>query len=115
MVVAGFLVLGLILWALVARSPAAPPILGYGALGYTMLISAMTGLAVWLAMAEPRLWPLALGAGLFLASDVILSHQLFRKKNWFLASDVVWVLYVCGQALIVWSNLSGLGILAKNP
>lgn len=114
MVVAGFLVLGLILWAVVARSPAAPPILGYGALGYTLLISAMTGLAVWLAVAEPRLRPLALGAVLFLASDAILSTQLFRKRTCFLMSDVVWVLYICGQALIVWSNLIASGVVAQS-
>ncbi len=110
-VIAVFLVIGLAAWALVVRSPQVPAMLNYGALGYTLLLSGMTGLAAALALAAPRLWTLPLGAVLFLASDTILANQVFRKRNWFLVNDVVWVLYVCGQALIVWSNAPALELL----
>jgi len=108
---AGFLALGLLAWALVVRSPRVSTTLNYGALGYTLLLSGMTGLAAALALAAPRLWTLPLGAILFLASDILLANQIFRKRNWFLVGDVVWVLYVCGQALIVWSNVPALALL----
>jgi uncharacterized membrane protein YhhN len=106
-----FLWIGLGAWVVFVRSPNISPLLSFAAPGYVILISAMTGLAASLAVAEPRLWTLALGAILFLASDTILANQIFRKRSWFLVSDVVWVTYICGQALIVWSNVPALGIL----
>jgi len=110
-VIVVFLLIGLAAWALVVRSPQVSAALNYGALGYTLLLSGMTGLAAALALAAPRLWTLPLGAVLFLASDTILANQVFRKRNWFLVNDVVWVLYICGQALIVWSNAPALELL----
>jgi hypothetical protein len=47
-----------------------------------------------------------------LLSDVILLNHMARRNNWFLVSDVVWVLYISGQALIVWSNLPALALAA---
>jgi hypothetical protein len=108
---AGFLIFGLGLWAVFVRSPRAAPVLNSSALGYTLLLSGMTGLAAALALAAPRLWTLPLGAILFLASDTILANQIFRQRNWFLINDVIWLLYIGGQALIVWSNLPALGLL----
>lgn len=110
-VIVVFLLIGLAAWALVVRSPQVPAMLNYDALGYTLLLSGMTGLAAALALAAPRLWTLPLGAVLFLASDTILANQVFRKRNWFLVNDVVWVLYICGQALIVWSNVPAMASL----
>ena len=106
-----FLWLGLGAWVVFVRSPHLPPLLSYAAPGYVILLSAMTGLAASLALAAPRLWTLALGAVLFLASDTLLANHIFRKRNWFLVNDVVWVTYICGQALIVWSNVATLGLL----
>ncbi|MBI3359777.1 MAG: lysoplasmalogenase [Chloroflexi bacterium] len=103
-VVMAAVTVAVILWAAFVRSPETPRMLNVAVLIYLGLIATMTGLAVWLALGQPRLWPLALGAILFLASDTILGNQIFRKNSWFLVSDVVWMLYICGQALIVWSN-----------
>ena len=110
---AGFVILGLGLWFTAVRSSEVSPALNYGALGYSLLLAAMAGLAASLALASSRLWTLALGAILFLASDTLLAHQIFRKRNWLLANDVIWVLYISGQALIVWSNMPALRLL--NP
>ncbi|MBC7264408.1 MAG: lysoplasmalogenase [Chloroflexi bacterium] len=94
-------------WALI-RGPQAPAVLNYGSLGYALLLSAMVGLAVALAVQEPRFIPLALGAILFLVSDTILGNELFRGNVWTLVGDVVWLTYIAGQALIVFSTASAL-------
>lgn len=105
---AGFLVLGVSLWAVIVRGRPIRPALKYGALGYALLICVMTGLAAALGLARPYLRILPLGAILFLASDMILAAQIFRGWRWFLINDVVWALYISGQALIVWSNWAAL-------
>lgn len=56
--------------------------------------------------------PLALGAALFMVSDTILGNQLFRDNTWFMVSDVVWITYIFGQALIVFSSAIGLRVLS---
>jgi len=67
---------------------------------YVALIVAM-GLA---ALAQP-LGLLAVGAGLFIASDCVLALRMFRMNagdpRRRAASWAVWVLYIVGQALIV--------------
>lgn len=70
--------------------------------GYIVLITLM-GLA---ALALPAsLWPVTLGAALFIGSDLILSLRLFRLAEdaplaiW--ASRALWLLYIAGQALIL--------------
>jgi len=60
----------------------------------------------------PVLWPVTLGALMFIASDVILSLQLFKKPADVPAGTVsslaVWILYFGGQALIGWGLLAAL-------
>ena len=57
-------------------------------------------------------WPVTLGAIMFIASDMILSLQLFRKPADQPAGTVsslgVWTLYFGGQALIAWGVLNTL-------
>jgi hypothetical protein len=47
--------------------------------------------------------PLALGAILFLMSDLILAGALFNDLHWPLHHDIVWLTYGTGQMLIVYS------------
>ena len=105
------LALGLVLWQKLIRSPSAPQLLNYGALGYTLLITVMVATAVALSLADGRLGLLAIGATLFLISDVILGNQIFRQNLWPYVSEVVWLTYIFGQAGIVWSNLLALNML----
>ena len=107
-VMSGF---GLGLWFSFVRSPSAPKLLNYGALGYTLLITVMVATAVALSLADGRLSLLAIGATLFLISDVILGNQIFRQNLWPYVSEVVWLTYIFGQAGIVWSNLLALNML----
>jgi len=105
------LVLAVVLWWMLIRSPRTPAMLNYGSLGYALLLAAMAGLAVSLALQEPRFVPLALGAVLFLVSDVLLGHRLFQGGTFLLVGDLVWVTYITGQLLIVFSTAIGLRLL----
>jgi hypothetical protein len=94
------------LWGAFVRAPGRG-LMNTALLAYLLILSAMAGLALAAALAAPGLGTLAAGAMLFLASDVILLNQINRKNNWLLVSDVVWLLYIAGQALIVWSGRAG--------
>jgi hypothetical protein len=100
-----------LLWWTLIRSPQTPAVLNYGSLGYALLLAAMAGLAVSLALQEPRFVPLALGALLFLVSDVFLGHRLFQEGKFLLMGDLVWMTYIVGQLLIVFSTATGLRLL----
>lgn len=77
----------------------------YGALPYTLLLCATAGLSVALAIESPHFLLIAVGAVLFLLSDLILAIALFRapQKGWL--HDMVWMLYGTGQMLIVFGTL----------
>ncbi|HJW84098.1 MAG TPA: lysoplasmalogenase family protein [Anaerolineae bacterium] len=97
----GFVVGAALLWAAFVYSPRASRVLNLGALIYAGLIGVMAGVAAGLAWHDRRFWPTALGGGLFLISDVMLGNRELRNHPWFLVHDVVWVIYIFGQALIV--------------
>jgi len=103
-VIAIYLVVGVVLWFTLVSSPRAAKVLNYGALGYALLLSGMAGFATALVIQMPALFWLALGANLFLLSDILLGNQIFRQTNRPHVYDIVWVLYIFGQALIVFSN-----------
>jgi hypothetical protein len=73
------------------------------ALPYALLLASTAGVATGLALLSPALWILALGAALFLISDLILATQLFNHAHFPLISDVVWLTYGPAQALIVYT------------
>lgn len=101
LVIAAFVTLAVALWRLLVHSPRMPALLNGAALGYAALISVMAALAEGLALQEGRFWSAAIGAVLFLLSDIILGNREFRDNSWFLVHDVIWTLYIAGQALIV--------------
>ena len=71
------------------------------ALPYALLLAATTGFATSLALQDRVFLPLAVGAALFLLSDLILAAQLFNNLRFRLIDDVVWLTYGPGQMLIV--------------
>ena len=99
-------------WTLLVRNPKAGTALNVGSLVYTIVLDAMTAYATWLAIQEPRLAGLAVGANLFLISDVILGMRLLRGVVFPMVRDLVWALYISGQALIVFSVGPALRLLA---
>lgn len=70
-------------------------------LGYALLLAATAGFASGLALAQPLFAVLAVGAALFLLSDLILAGELFSGWRFPYIGDAVWLLYGPGQALIV--------------
>ncbi|HEU4325385.1 MAG TPA: lysoplasmalogenase [Roseiflexaceae bacterium] len=97
---AGWLV-GLLGWWALIRSPRTPPRLTYGGLAYALLLGSMGGTAAALAASDPRQRARAAGAGLFLASDILLAGELFRDLHFPSSGDAVWLIYIAGQMLIV--------------
>lgn len=71
--------------------------------GYALVIGVMAGVVVLLP-AQDGLWMLRLGAGLFVASDVLLAVRVFRVRDagtGRILSAVLWPCYWLGQALIL--------------
>lgn len=73
----------------------------FAALPYALLLAATTGFATGLALQSAPFILVALGAALFLISDLILAAQLFNGLRFRLIGDVVWLSYGPGQMLIV--------------
>jgi uncharacterized membrane protein YhhN len=98
---AAFVIVAALLWFFLIYNPAKSRVLNIGSLFYGWLIAIMAGTATALALADPRFTLTAIGGVLFLISDIILGNRELRDNGWFLVHDVVWVLYITGQALIV--------------
>jgi hypothetical protein len=90
-------------WYTQVRKPGGSKVLNLGSLAYGWLIGTVVALAIWVALQDARFVPLALGALLFLASDFVLGNWVIRGHVWRSVNDVIWVTYVCGQLLIVYS------------
>jgi hypothetical protein len=108
-----FPLIALVVWWIVIRSPRASRILNYGSLGYSLLLAGMLSMAVALTVQDVGLLPMGLGAALFTLSDVILGNEVVRDNRWYPVGDVVWLTYIAGQALIVFSSAAALRLLAS--
>ena len=110
--VVGWQLIGLAAWYGVVMLGAERRGLAWPALGYTLLLAGTAGVTAGLALQDRRLFPLALGAALFLTSDLILAFELFRGP---FAHDTecVWLTYGPGQMLIVFSILAAAGVLGE--
>ena len=100
----GFWLAALAGWyVVVLRGQATPSPLHWAALPYALLLATTAGLAAGAALQNPAFFPLALGAFLFLFSDLVLAGALFSDLHFPLVHDVVWLTYGPGQMLIVFS------------
>lgn len=100
--IGGWWIIALVIWALVIYAPAKErSILHVLALPYALLLAGTTAVATALALEIIEFAPIALGALLFLISDLILATQLFNDVKFPKISDIVWFTYSPGQALIV--------------
>jgi hypothetical protein len=82
------------------------------ALPYALLLASTASVATGLAVQDAALWPMAVGAALFLFSDLILAAHLFNGLFFPLIEDAIWLTYGPGQMLIVYSVSSALGAMA---
>lgn len=98
-----WLLVGLVAWYLVVYRGGQPGMLHYAALPYALLLASTAGFATGLALQAAEFVLLAIGAVLFLASDLILAAELFNGRSFPLIGDVIWLTYGPAQALIVYS------------
>ena len=107
-----WLLIGLCGWYFVVFRGNKPSNLHYAALVYALLLSCTAGLATGLAFQSPAFIPVAIGAGLFLFSDLVLAAELFSNLQFPLIDDMVWLTYGPAQLLIVFAVNSALYVVA---
>lgn len=101
------LAFGAVCWYVVVfRGSPEPGVFQWAALPYALLLATTAGLASGLALQDARFIPVAIGALLFLTSDLILAAQLFNDAYFVWIGDWVWLTYGPAQMLIVY----GLGV-----
>ncbi len=98
-----WLLIGATGWYLVVGRGRPRTTLHWAALPYALLLSATAGIASGLAWIDGRFLLLALGAALFLLSDLILAGELFAGLKFPLIGDIIWLTYGPAQMLIVYS------------
>lgn len=75
--------------------------ISYAALPYALLLATTVGMATSLALNNQEFTLIAIGAGLFLLSDLVLAAELFSNLHFRLIGDFIWLSYGTGQTLIV--------------
>ena len=103
-----WLLIGLVGWYFVVYRGAGATgegvtIIHWIALPYALLLATTAGVATGLALADSGFLLLALGAALFLLSDLILAGDMFSGLSFPLIGDVIWLTYGPAQMLIVYS------------
>ena len=88
-------------WYFIVYRGAAVTRMHWLVLPYALLLATTAGAATALTLQEPAFWPLALGAALFLLSDMILGGEWFNDLQLPLIHDIIWLTYGPGQMLIV--------------
>lgn len=73
------------------------------ALPYALLLASTAGVATGFAWAHPQFFTLALGATLFLISDLIIAADLFNGVQFPQIGDWIWLTYGPAQAFIVYA------------
>jgi hypothetical protein len=78
-------------------------ILHRAALVYALLLASTAGVATGLALQHGLFAGLAIGAALFLISDLFIAVDLFKPDHFPFLNKLVWITYGPGQALIITS------------
>ena len=114
-----WLVVGVIGWYLaVFRGQEKRSALHWMALPYALLLASTAGVVTGLAVQDPVFWPMAIGAALFVLSDLIIAGRLFNprplgsQRHSDLIDNTIWLTYGPGQMLIVYSVGSVRGAMA---
>jgi uncharacterized membrane protein YhhN len=105
-----WLLIGAVGWYLVVFRGQKVTALHWAALPYALLLASLAGVATGLALQSALFVPLAIGAALFFASDLILAGELFAGLSFPLIGDVIWLTYGPAQALIIYSVASALRV-----
>lgn len=105
--------IGIIGWIAVAGRAQGQRTLRLLALPYALLLCATAGCATALAIQSPYFIPVAVGAVLFVFSDLLVAGEHFSGWRFPLLGDVIWLTYGPAQALIVFSAEFALRYLAR--
>lgn len=102
-----WLLLGAATWYLLIFRGQKPSILHWASLPYALLLASTAGVATGLALQEGALAALALGAALFLFSDLMIAAKLFAGLSFrhIAMDDLIWLTYGPGQMLIVYTTV----------
>ena len=95
---------GVVAWYFVMWRGKPHTIVHRASLGYVVLLASTAGVATGLAVQAVAFAPVALGAALFLLSDLILAAEQFNGVRFPLIGDLVWLTYGPAQALIVYGT-----------
>lgn len=107
------LLVGLVGWYLaVFRGGKASGMLRWAALPYALLLATTAGVATGLAIQTPQFVPLAIGAALFLVSDLLVAGEQFGQLRFPHSGEAVWLTYGPAQLLIVYAVNSALVVAA---
>ncbi|MCP4421040.1 MAG: lysoplasmalogenase, partial [Chloroflexi bacterium] len=90
-------------WYFIVYRGQKPSMLHKAALPYALLLASTAGVATGLALQNGQFVWLAVGAALFLLSDLILAAELFNNAYFPQIGDVIWLTYGPGQMLIVFA------------
>lgn len=96
-----WLILGAVIWYVVVYRGAEHTTLHYASLPYALLLASTAGFATGLALQTSAFIPVAIGAALFLSSDLLIAATLFNGLHFRLVDDVIWLTYGPAQMLIV--------------
>ena len=108
-------IISVIGWAIVVlpATKESAQLLIWPALPYSMLLAGTAGVATGLAVQDRRFTLLAIGAGLFLLSDLILAWGMFRD-SFPHRTEAVWIPYGGGQMLIVYAITTARQAFTRN-
>jgi hypothetical protein len=96
-----WLILGGVLYYAVVLRDGQRSTLSLATFPYALLLAATAGVATGLALQQPLFIGLAVGAALFLISDLLIAAEIFNGARLPLHNDIVWLTYGPGQMLIV--------------
>jgi hypothetical protein len=99
------------IWAGAIYAPEASARLNLSSLIYALALASMAAYAVALTTQKPALAPVAAGASLLLIADGIKLNHHLHGTHWSHIGDVIWLSYIFGQALLVFSNSTALTLM----
>ena len=98
-----WLLIGAVGWYFMVYRGQDATMLHWIALPYALLLAGTAGFATGLAVQSTLFVPMAVGAALFLLSDLILAAEIFNGLTFRSIGDVIWLTYGPGQMLIVYA------------
>lgn len=104
------LLVALLGWYLVVFRGTEATALRWAALPYALLVTTTAGVTAGLAIQTPTFVPLAIGAALFLVSDLLVAGERFGGWRFPHLDDAIWLTYGPAQMLIVYAVNSALAV-----